>query len=88
MPVTPGCLLCAAGSGALLAGPPALLHAGPVGAGLGGEPPEAAAAQHRGRPEERPGAQPAGGPAGAGHAQEPRQEPGKNKQTKTLRESF
>lgn len=64
------------GPGTLFARSPALLHAGPVGAGLGDEPPPAAAAQHRGRPEERPGTQPASRPAGPGHAAASGQEPG------------
>lgn len=64
------------GSGTVLTRSPALLHAGSLGVGLGGESSAAPAAQHGGRPEERPGTQPACGPAGPGHAAASGQERG------------
>lgn len=75
------------GSGTVLTRSPALLHAGSFGVGLGGEPSPTPAAQHGGRPEERPGTQPAGGPAGPGHAAASRQKPG-NLQTPLLCRHF
>lgn len=68
---------CPPGRTEVVSRPPALLHAGAVGAGFGGEPPPPAPAQHRGRPEERLRTQPAGGPAGPGHEETPGEEPGK-----------
>ena len=58
----------------------ALLYAGPVDPGLGGDTSAPAAHEHRGGSEGSPGAQPGSGPAGAGHAHAPRQERGKLEQ--------